>query len=175
MDKLWLVSPINLVSRASHLPFLQSKSGVIHTWYPGTSVWLPAQNRVVLRFEYPICDCVHSYSISHCQTPFFNDVLSSGLPQSLQKRCIQEPGAHSCARMQALDLVIGHWHSKNGCLKKGCVHISFQRPPCSDTKCERCIRYGKTGNKKRATCFETLQQNQLKSDVARFTTHVQTC
>ena len=68
-----------------------------------------------------------------------------------------------------------HWHSKNGCLKKGCVHISFQRPPCSDTKCERCIRYGKTGNKKRAAGFETLLQNQLKSDVARFTTHVQTC
>ena len=29
--------------------------------------------------------------------------------------------------------------------------------------------------KKRATCFVTLLQNELKSDVARFTTHVQTC
>ena len=29
--------------------------------------------------------------------------------------------------------------------------------------------------KKRATCLVTLLQNELKSDVARFTTHVQTC
>ena len=29
--------------------------------------------------------------------------------------------------------------------------------------------------KKGATCFVTLLQNELKSDVARFTTHVQTC
>ena len=34
--------------------------------------------------------------------------------------------------------------------------------------------YGKTGNK-RATCFATLLQNKLKSDVACFTNHVQTC
>ena len=31
-------------------------------------------------------------------------------------------------------------------------------------------RYGKTGNKKRATFFATLLQNELNSDVARFTT-----
>ena len=30
-------------------------------------------------------------------------------------------------------------------------------------------------NKKRATCFATLPQNELKSDVARFITHVRTC
>ena len=29
-----------------------------------------------------------------------------------------------------------------------------------------------TGNKKRATCFATLLQNELNSDVARFTTHI---
>lgn len=28
---------------------------------------------------------------------------------------------------------------------------------------------------KRGTCFATLLQNELKSDIARFTTHVQTC
>ena len=33
-------------------------------------------------------------------------------------------------------------------------------------------RYAKTGNKKRATCFATLLQNELNSDVARFTTHI---
>ena len=37
---------------------------------------------------------------------------------------------------------------------------------------EYCLRYGKTGNKKRATCFESLLQNRLNSDVARYTTHI---
>ena len=32
--------------------------------------------------------------------------------------------------------------------------------------------YGKTGNKKRATCFSTLLQNELNSDVARYATHI---
>ena len=36
------------------------------------------------------------------------------------------------------------------------------------------LRYGKTGNKKRATCFATLLQNELNSDIVRFTAHVQT-
>ena len=36
-------------------------------------------------------------------------------------------------------------------------------------------RYGNTGNKKQATCFATLLQNELKSDVVRFTTHFQIC
>ena len=35
-----------------------------------------------------------------------------------------------------------------------------------------CLRYGKTGNKKRATCLATLLENKLNSDVARFTTHI---
>ena len=30
----------------------------------------------------------------------------------------------------------------------------------------------KTGNKKRTTCLATLLQNELNSDVARFTTHI---
>ena len=38
-----------------------------------------------------------------------------------------------------------------------------------------CFRYDKKGKQKHATCFETLLQNELKSDLARFTTHVQTC
>ena len=37
------------------------------------------------------------------------------------------------------------------------------------------LRYGKKGNKKLATCLATLLQNELNSDVARFTTDVQTC
>ena len=34
------------------------------------------------------------------------------------------------------------------------------------------LKYGKTGNKKRATCFATLLQNELNSDVARYKAHV---
>ena len=37
------------------------------------------------------------------------------------------------------------------------------------------LRYGKTANKKRATRLAILLQNKLNSDVARFTTLVQTC
>ena len=33
----------------------------------------------------------------------------------------------------------------------------------------------KNGQQKCATCFATLLQNELNSDVAHFTTHVQTC
>ena len=34
------------------------------------------------------------------------------------------------------------------------------------------LRYRKTGNKKRATCFATLLRNELNSDVTRFTTYI---
>ena len=34
------------------------------------------------------------------------------------------------------------------------------------------LRDEKTGNKKRATCFAALLQNEWNSDVARFNTHV---
>ena len=34
------------------------------------------------------------------------------------------------------------------------------------------LKYGKTGNKKHATCFATSLQNELNSDVARFTTYL---
>ena len=36
----------------------------------------------------------------------------------------------------------------------------------------RSSRYGKRRNKKRATCFATFLQNELNSDVARYTTHI---
>ena len=34
------------------------------------------------------------------------------------------------------------------------------------------LKYGKTGNKKHTTCFATLLQNELNSDVARYKAHV---
>ena len=36
---------------------------------------------------------------------------------------------------------------------------------------EYCLRYGKTGNTKLATCFASLLQNRLNSDVARYIYH----
>ena len=47
--------------------------------------------------------------------------------------------------------------------------------PLSETKTYKLKRHGKTGNKKRATCFAILLQNELSSGVARFPTHVHTC
>ena len=37
------------------------------------------------------------------------------------------------------------------------------------------LNYSKTDNKKLATCFATFLQKELNSDVARFTTNIQTC
>ena len=34
------------------------------------------------------------------------------------------------------------------------------------------LRYGKTGNKKSATCLATLLHSELNSDVVRFTTNI---
>ena len=86
--------------------------------------------------EYPICNCVHSYSISPCQTPFFKNMsfVTITKPWTLTELVnvyTQGPGVHFCARVQVLYLLLGHrlrvrilaWV----CLKKGCVHISAQR------------------------------------------------
>ena len=47
--------------------------------------------------------------------------------------------------------------------------------PLAETKTYKLKRHGKTGNKKRATCFAILLQNELSSGVAPFPTHVRTC
>ena len=92
--------------------------------------------------KYPICNCVHSYSISPCQTPFFKSmsfamITKPWMATELTKTmCTQVPGAHFRARVQGLELVLGHrlrvrilaWVY----LKK-CVHISTQRVPYSGT------------------------------------------
>ena len=93
--------------------------------------------------EYPICDCVHSYSISPCQTPFlknmsFGMITKQWMATELTKTvCTQGPGAHFRARVQSLDLVLGHRQRVRilawVCLKKGCVDISSQRVQYSGT------------------------------------------
>ena len=92
--------------------------------------------------EYPICYCVHSYSISPCQTPFFKNMSFATItkPWTLTELVTvytQGPGVHFCARVQVLELVLGHrlrvrilaWV----CFKKGCIHISTQRIQYSGT------------------------------------------
>ena len=56
-------------------------------------------------FEYPICNCVHSYSISLWQTPFSNMSLAASskiwiASEITKTMCTQGPGAHFCARVQ---------------------------------------------------------------------------
>ena len=51
------------------------------------------------------------------------------------------------------------------------VLIAFSKQFCLVSRETRVLSYGKTGNKKRATCFATLLQNKLNSHVERFTTH----
>ena len=93
--------------------------------------------------EYPICNCVHSYSISPCQPPFFKNmnfgmITKRWMATELTKTvCTQGPGAHFRARVQSLDLVLGHRQRVRilawVCLKKGCVDISSQRVQYSGT------------------------------------------
>ena len=71
-----------------------------------------------------------------------------------------------------------NWHSKWFCriaMKIKRARIHFLSEICAAMAIQGSWRYGKTGNKTRATCLATLLQNELNSDVARFTTHVQTC
>ena len=44
--------------------------------------------------------------------------------------------------------------------------------PVTNNKGATTLKVRKTGNKRRATCLATLLQNELNSDVARFTTHI---
>ena len=88
--------------------------------------------------KYPICNCVHSYSISPCQTPFFKSMSFATISKPwmatelTKTMCTQVPGAHFRARVQGLDSgtsTVSPWVY----LKKGCVHISTQRVPYSGT------------------------------------------
>ena len=43
---------------------------------------------------------------------------------------------------------------------------------CPTKKSNKLVKVRKNGQQKRATCFALLLQNNLNSDVARFTTHI---
>ena len=63
------------------------------------------------------------------------------------------------------------------CPKVGLISTNFNAPSVRCSINERNsfgfgLRYGKTGNKKRATCFSKLLQNEFTGDVARHNTHI---
>ena len=64
------------------------------------------------------------------------------------------------------DKINEDWKSVNSLFK-----WSF-RCPCRRGCFKVMLRYGKTGNKKRATCPAPLLKNELNSDVVRFTTYI---
>ena len=135
------------------------------------------------RRKYPVCNCVHSYSISLCQNPFFKSMRFATISKpwmgtELTKTvCTQGPGAHFHARVQGLDLVLGHRYRVRilawVCLKKGCVHISAQRVPYFGTKCEGCLTFPRTtkGNRTRLPArrlFVPLMSNSDSNKTEQF-------
>ena len=66
--------------------------------------------------EYLICNHVHSYSISPCQTPFWNTILatlvqSSGFSQNKQKWSAHRDQVPTlCSRTRSQLYILEHWH-----------------------------------------------------------------
>ena len=107
-------------------------SGPFHTaWDPLHGYQPKMVSRV--RRKHPICNCVHSYSISPCQTPFknmsFATITKPWMATELTKTL------HTVARCP---LLCPGTRSRPGrvYLRKECVYISVQRVQYSDTKCE---------------------------------------
>ena len=76
---------------------------------------VPSYLHIVLwsYLERSIINCVHNYFISPCQTPFWNMSLAASTkpwtaPDLLKTVYAQGPGAHFCAVVQGLVLVLGH-------------------------------------------------------------------
>ena len=88
-----------------------------------------------------VTDCVHSHSISPCQTPFWNMNWVARTKQwtarNLQKLLHTGTRVHFCVRAQDRDLALEHRHRARilarVCLEKECVHIGAQWVPYLDT------------------------------------------
>ena len=108
------------------------------------------------RRKCPICNCVHSYSISPSQTSFFKSMSFATISKPrmatelTKTMCTQVPGAHFRARVQGLELVLGHRHRVRilvwVCLEKKGVFTLVPseyrtRAPCPGTKCEGCLTF----------------------------------
>ena len=74
--------------------------GAVHIWCPGTSSLVLAINDFVFTpCVHDQCDCIHGYSISPCQMPFWNMCLEARTKQwaatELTKMlCTRSPCAH---------------------------------------------------------------------------------
>ena len=111
------------------------------------------------RRKCPICNCVHSYSISPSQTSFFKSMSFATISKPrmatelTKTTCTQVPGAHFRARVQGLELVLGHRHRVRilvwVCLEKKGVFTLVPseyrtRAPCPGTKCGGCLTFPRT-------------------------------
>ena len=82
----------------------------------GTRESVPWQRNIIVlcsHLECPICDCVHCYSISACQTSFWHVSLAASTKQWAAPEltvCTQGRGVLFCARVQGLNMVFGHRH-----------------------------------------------------------------
>ena len=104
----------------------------------------------VYAVKHPICNCVHSYSISPCQTPFFKSMSFATISKPwmatelTKTMCTQVPGAHFRARVQGLELVLGHRHRVR---ILAWVPSEYRtRAPCQGIKCEGCLTFPRTTN-----------------------------
>ena len=80
--------------------------------------------------QYPACECVHSYLISTCQTPFWNTSLATGTKQWTTPK-LKKNSVHIGTWCPLLSRVGTGTVPKfqSGYLKEGCVHISAQQVP----------------------------------------------
>ena len=76
--------------------------GAVHTRTPESVPWQRNIIALCSHLEYPICDCVHSYSISAYQTSFWNLSLAVSTKQWAAPEltvCTQGRGVLFCARV----------------------------------------------------------------------------
>ena len=122
-------------------------------------------------FEYPICDSVHSYFISPCQTPFETWAFSSK-DEAMDCLRTNKNCVHTGTRCPLLCLTT-RWRpcgrapapcpsSSVGTWRKGVftlVPSEYRtRAPCPGTKCERCPYFASLLLKRSDTVVETAQR-----------------
>ena len=127
-------------------------SGPFHTaWDPLHGYQPKMVSRV--RRKHPICNCVHSYSISPCQTPFknmsFATITKPWMATELTKTL------HTVARCP---LLCPGTRSRPGrvYLGKECVHISVQRVQYSGTKCEGFFTFPRVTKERGHVCTQAV-------------------
>lgn len=89
-------------------PLIEVKTSIceaVHTWCPGRSACRVRDKMVLCSyFEYPICNSGNNYSISPCQTSFWNTRLVGitkqwTAPKLTKMVGTKGPGAHFCTQI----------------------------------------------------------------------------